>query len=273
MRECESNSQEIIIHNNPELSRKVNEILNCPVAETEEFNFGEMYQTDEIKRDKEKYKGESDQAVKELTKSIFTGATVCDWFGPEMSVICPSKYDAGRQEIHLIAECSDLPENQNDEPIVLAISVEINPHTHGCVGVGVNENPAEIKQPAELKKIPIKYFQSPIYGTQSSLESVVSVKVAVNETRAGELNDLLKKIQKLAGNIRDTGFNNEVRTEQLKEMIEQFSHHPARQEILEEISAQLEFFIEQTDTKTKNGAKLQRRLKTLNEKIGQALLE
>ncbi len=63
MRECESNSQEIIIHDNPELSRKVNEILNSSVVKAEEFDFGQMYQTDEIKRDKEKYKGESGQAV------------------------------------------------------------------------------------------------------------------------------------------------------------------------------------------------------------------
>jgi len=259
MRECESNNQEIIIYGDSKLSRRINEFSNCQTNKIDEYNFTQLYQKDEINKDKKLTNTETGIKNEKLAETLLVGAVTCEWLGSQMAVVRPSAYDIDRQKVDLLAECAAYPsENYGEEPPVLAISIAINEH------------PKKEKNPDKLKTIPVKYFQSPIYGTPSALESVIMVNVTISRENANKLNKLLENIQQLIGNIH---YNTQEQTQQLKEMMDKFANHPTHLQILKDISNQLEFFVKQASAETKKDDELTPRLKTLNDIIGIALAE
>lgn len=265
----ESKTHEISIINDKELSHDINYILNCQIKRINEYEFRQLYQSDEIKRDKELVYENADSESQKLIDTLALGADVCDWLGSEISIIGASNHDANAEKINLLAEFALSLDNPDDEPPVLALSVKI--------GAGKDELTRQITNNANRlngsKICHIKYYQSPIYETQCALESAVPVVVALDKPHAEELINLLAEILKLGANIKNTGFNNEIRTQKLKEMVDAFKNNPAQLIFLKEIAGQLELFIGKIDSKTKNGAKITRRLNLIFDAVNNAIVK
>ncbi len=222
------------------------------------YDFSDIYQKDEIKKDtarvaqketgyqenleEERKKSPTDAEERETTKKLSEAMEILvvdfgelyDWFGEEAYTSRTTKFDDYFNGVDLILQFGS-----EDNPIALSLDVTsakntdvINKKIDLCRRKAFSRNSNDRR---------VKYFESPIDQSHGSLDNVIPLVVGFESSTAMNLVEKAADIEDLKTKER----KNELDRRKLDALKTQISTHPAQMLMLSQITAQLNFYVQE----------------------------